>query len=151
MGLCPTMAPSTPFVQRPSFDCRINQLPARKNWPWHNKANPIRQAGYFKTEENHRVQTYWVKPDVTSEELLAHARKYLPFTYPNLAAASYYDEDSTVPAVTKAPNMDAVWTRIGDNRFSRPRFVYWRVADLERYHDCGTPEGSETLACKRGL
>ena len=35
MGLCPTMAPSTPFVQRPSFDCRINQLPARKNWPWH--------------------------------------------------------------------------------------------------------------------
>ena len=33
MGLCPTMAPSTPFVQRPSFDCRINQLPARKNWP----------------------------------------------------------------------------------------------------------------------
>ena len=29
----PTMAPSTPFVQRPSFDCRINQLPARKNWP----------------------------------------------------------------------------------------------------------------------
>lgn len=117
----------------------------------HNKANPIRQAGYFKTEENHRVQTYWVKPDVTSEELLAHARKYLPFTYPNLAAAWYYDEDSTVPAVTKAPNMDAVWARIGDNRFSRPRFVYWRVADLERYHDCSTPEGSETLACKRGL
>ena len=34
MGLCPTMAPSTPFVQRPSFACRINQLPARKNWPW---------------------------------------------------------------------------------------------------------------------
>ena len=33
MGLCPTMAPSTPFVQRPSFACRINQLPARKNWP----------------------------------------------------------------------------------------------------------------------
>ena len=34
MGLCPTMAPSTPFVQRPSSACRINQLPARKNWPW---------------------------------------------------------------------------------------------------------------------
>ena len=34
MGLCPTMEPSTPFVQRPSFACRINQLPARKNWPW---------------------------------------------------------------------------------------------------------------------
>ena len=34
MGLCPTMAPSTPFVQRPSFACRINQLPARENWPW---------------------------------------------------------------------------------------------------------------------
>ena len=33
MGLCPTMAPSTPFVQRPSFACRINQLPARENWP----------------------------------------------------------------------------------------------------------------------
>ena len=33
MGLCPTMEPSTPFVQRPSFACRINQLPARKNWP----------------------------------------------------------------------------------------------------------------------
>ena len=33
MGLCPTMAPSTPFFQRPSFACRINQLPARKNWP----------------------------------------------------------------------------------------------------------------------
>ena len=33
MGLCPTMAPSTPFVQRPGFACRINQLPARKNWP----------------------------------------------------------------------------------------------------------------------
>ena len=37
MGLCPTMEPSTPFVQRPSFACRINQLPARKNWPWDNK------------------------------------------------------------------------------------------------------------------
>ena len=36
MGLCPTMEPSTPFVQRPSFACRINQLPARKNWPWLN-------------------------------------------------------------------------------------------------------------------
>ena len=35
MGLCPTMEPSTPFVQRPSFACHINQLPARKNWPWH--------------------------------------------------------------------------------------------------------------------
>ena len=34
MGLCPTMEPSTPFVQRPSFAGRINQLPARKNWPW---------------------------------------------------------------------------------------------------------------------
>ena len=34
MGLCPTVAPATPFVQRPSFACRINQLPARKNWPW---------------------------------------------------------------------------------------------------------------------
>ena len=34
MGLCPTMAPSTPFVQRPSSACRINQLPARENWPW---------------------------------------------------------------------------------------------------------------------
>ena len=34
MGLCPTMEPSTPFVQRPSFACRINPLPARKNWPW---------------------------------------------------------------------------------------------------------------------
>ena len=33
MGLCPTMAPSTPFVHRPSFACRINQLPARENWP----------------------------------------------------------------------------------------------------------------------
>ena len=33
MGLCPTMEPSTPFVHRPSFACRINQLPARKNWP----------------------------------------------------------------------------------------------------------------------
>ena len=33
MGLCPTMAPATPFVQRPSFARRINQLPARKNWP----------------------------------------------------------------------------------------------------------------------
>ena len=33
MGLCPTMEPSTPFVQRPSFACRINPLPARKNWP----------------------------------------------------------------------------------------------------------------------
>ena len=33
MGLCPTMEPSTPFVQRPSFARRINQLPARKNWP----------------------------------------------------------------------------------------------------------------------
>ena len=33
MGLCPTMAPSAPFVQRPSSACRINQLPARKNWP----------------------------------------------------------------------------------------------------------------------
>ena len=32
MGLCPTMEPSTPFVQRPSSACRINQLPARKNW-----------------------------------------------------------------------------------------------------------------------
>ena len=32
MGLCPTMAPPTPFVQRPSFARRINQLPARKNW-----------------------------------------------------------------------------------------------------------------------
>ena len=33
MGLCPTMEPSTPFVQRPSFARRINPLPARKNWP----------------------------------------------------------------------------------------------------------------------
>ena len=38
MGLCPTMEPSTPFVQRPSFACRINQLPARKNWPCFLKA-----------------------------------------------------------------------------------------------------------------
>ena len=39
MGLCPTMAPSTPFVQRPSSACRINQLPARKNWPWGPASN----------------------------------------------------------------------------------------------------------------
>ena len=38
MGLCPTMEPSTPFVQRPSFARRINQLPARKNWPWARNA-----------------------------------------------------------------------------------------------------------------
>ena len=41
MGLCPTMAPSTPFVQRPSFACRINQLPARENWPADGTKRPL--------------------------------------------------------------------------------------------------------------
>ena len=45
MGLCPTMAPSTPFVQRPSFACRINQLPARKNWPCHLVAAVEHRSG----------------------------------------------------------------------------------------------------------
>ena len=51
MGLCPTMEPSTPFVQRPSFACRINQLPARKNWPCdHGKLKLlIRPVRGFKT------------------------------------------------------------------------------------------------------
>ena len=44
MGLCPTMAPSTPFVQRPSFACRINQLPARENWPWGRTAGTCPNA-----------------------------------------------------------------------------------------------------------
>ena len=34
MGLPPTMAPPAPFVQSHCFTCLINQLPARKNWPW---------------------------------------------------------------------------------------------------------------------
>ena len=44
MGLCPTMAPSTPFVQRPSFACRINQLPARENWPYYAVIGLVNEA-----------------------------------------------------------------------------------------------------------
>ena len=40
----PTMAPSTPFVQRPSSACRINQLPARKNWPCFRDTLPLLAA-----------------------------------------------------------------------------------------------------------
>ena len=47
MGLCPTMAPSTPFVQRPSFACRINQLPARENWPCLYLRPPVEQFEYL--------------------------------------------------------------------------------------------------------
>ena len=115
-----------------------------------NKAQPVRMAGYFKTDESHRVQTYWVKSHVTNEELLEHARS-TPFTYPNLAAVWYYDEDATVPAITKAPNMDAVWARIASNQFSRPRFVYWRIVDHERFHDCTTTEGRALDVCKRAF
>ena len=163
MGLCPTMAPPTPFVQRPSFARRINQLPARKNWPCLVEAALYRDTGgrivmqprvLTRTEVVRRV----VFEGGRLEDLAAEDE---PAEDGDGDTAAYHDEPENVrfwTAVFDDYRFSDVTVELPENRRSRRVFVKVarsgfrdRGLSFWGFLDRGGSNVSCYLACRKNI